>query len=260
MAEKDPQLETRKRARRRLVGAAALALVAAVVLPMVMDAEPRPLTEDIQIRIPNPDATAALSRSLPMKDVAKAEEPAKAAAEPAVPVEADGGSVKASAEPAAKAPKNVPAKSAMRPATAVEVKADKVAKPEPEPNPKSEAKPVVLDKPDKAEKAEKADKAESTDKPEKPAPAKPSEPKPSEPKSGEQFVVQLGVFSDSDNARRVRTKAKGLGFDSFSEPLKTADGEKLRVRAGPFASRAAAEAARAKLSEAGLAGVVTVKQ
>ena len=258
MAEKDPQLETRKRARRRLVGAAALALVAAVVLPMVMDAEPRPLTEDIQIRIPNPDATAALSRPLPMKDAPKAEEPAKAAAEPAVPVEADGGSVKASAEPAAKTPKNDPAKSALKPAAAVEVRADKVAKAEPTPNPQSEAKPVVLEKPDKvekAEKADKADKAESTDKPEKSAPAKSIEPK-----SAEQFVVQLGVFSDSDNARRVRTKAKGLGFDSFSEPLKTADGEKIRVRAGPFASRAAAEAARAKLSEAGLAGVVTVKQ
>ena len=204
-----------------------------------------------------------------MKDAAKAEEPAKAAAEPVVPLEADGGSVKASAEPAAKAPKNDPAKSAPKAAAAVEVKADKVAKAELKPNPQSEAKPVVLEKlekaekPEKAEKADKADKAESTDKPEKsekPATAKSGEPKSSELKTGEQFVVQLGAFSDSDNARRVRTKAKGLGFDSFSEPLKTADGEKLRVRAGPFASRAAAEAARAKLSEAGLVGVVTVKQ
>lgn len=252
MAEKDPQLETRKRARRRLVGATALALIAAVVLPMVMDAEPRPLTEDIQIRIPNPDATAALSRPLPMKGAAKTEEPAKAAAEPEVPVEADGGSVKASAEPAAKAQKNDPAKSAVKPEAAIEVKADKVAKAEPKPNPKSEAKPVVLEKRDKAEKA---DKTESSDKAEKPGTAKPVDPK-----SSEQFVVQLGAFSDSENARRVRTKAKGLGFDSFSEPLKTADGEKLRVRAGPFASRAAAEDARAKLSEAGLVGVVTVKQ
>lgn len=45
----------KKRARRRLIGAAALALLAAVVLPMVMDHEPAPPLKDIQVRIPAPD-------------------------------------------------------------------------------------------------------------------------------------------------------------------------------------------------------------
>ncbi|WP_341648746.1 hypothetical protein [Thauera humireducens] len=45
-------LEIKKRARRRLVGAVALALLAAVVLPMMMDQEPRPASGDIQITIP----------------------------------------------------------------------------------------------------------------------------------------------------------------------------------------------------------------
>ena len=60
MAEIDPegQLELKKRARRRLVGAVALALLAIIVLPMVMDQEPKPLTQDIAIRIPNKDAGA----------------------------------------------------------------------------------------------------------------------------------------------------------------------------------------------------------
>lgn len=48
----DDNLELKKRARRRLVGAAALALLAAIVLPMVMDQEPRPLNQDVQIQIP----------------------------------------------------------------------------------------------------------------------------------------------------------------------------------------------------------------
>lgn len=58
-ASLDEQLALKKRARRRLVGAAALALLAAIVLPMVMDHEPRPANPDIQIRIPSQETGAA---------------------------------------------------------------------------------------------------------------------------------------------------------------------------------------------------------
>ena len=49
----DPELQLKKRARRRLVGAAALALLAVIVLPMVMDHDPRPPVQDIQVKIPS---------------------------------------------------------------------------------------------------------------------------------------------------------------------------------------------------------------
>ena len=48
----DAQLQLKKRARRRLVGAVAFAGLAAVILPMVMDEEPKQQVQDIQIRIP----------------------------------------------------------------------------------------------------------------------------------------------------------------------------------------------------------------
>ncbi|HWJ96347.1 MAG TPA: SPOR domain-containing protein, partial [Telluria sp.] len=48
----DPVLPEKKRARRRLVGAIALALAAAVGLPMLLDSEPKPLAGDIAIQIP----------------------------------------------------------------------------------------------------------------------------------------------------------------------------------------------------------------
>jgi DedD protein len=51
----DPQLHLKKKARRRLVGAVAIAGLAAVVLPMVMDEEPKQVVQDIQIRIPGQD-------------------------------------------------------------------------------------------------------------------------------------------------------------------------------------------------------------
>lgn len=51
----DEATQLKKRARRRLIGAAALALFAAIILPMVMDTQPASPLRDIQVRIPSPD-------------------------------------------------------------------------------------------------------------------------------------------------------------------------------------------------------------
>ncbi len=70
----------KKRARRRLVGAAALALLAAIVLPIVMDHEPRPANQDIQVRIPSQDApTGIAAKVLPGKPTATPLPPANEA-------------------------------------------------------------------------------------------------------------------------------------------------------------------------------------
>jgi DedD protein len=66
-ATPDGQLELKKRARRRLVGAAALALLAAILLPMVMDHEPRQPAQDVQVRIPSQDASGIAAKILPNK-------------------------------------------------------------------------------------------------------------------------------------------------------------------------------------------------
>lgn len=51
----DDELNLRRKARRRLIGAIALTLAVVVILPMVLDSEPKPNTQDIDLRIPNPD-------------------------------------------------------------------------------------------------------------------------------------------------------------------------------------------------------------
>ena len=55
MDDNDAQLHIKKRARRRLVGAIFFVSVVAVVLPMVMDHEPRQTVQDVEIRIPGQD-------------------------------------------------------------------------------------------------------------------------------------------------------------------------------------------------------------
>ena len=74
-------------------------------------------------------------------------------------------------------------------------------------------------------------------------PSVPAKPLASNGKPQRQFVVQMGVFSDVDNARALNEKLKEAGVPSRIE---------AKVQVGPFKSRAEADAARRKLAELGL--------
>ncbi|MCX9155141.1 SPOR domain-containing protein [Niveibacterium sp. 24ML] len=231
MADNDTQTELKKRARRRLVGAAALALLAAIVLPLVMEHEPKQAGQDIQIRIPSQEGANFASRviqgggpapakpSLPPEDDAavSAVKPSNAVPMPPSPVEAP---------PAATELSNVaPPKATEKPVEKPSVAQDAPAK-----------KPEAIVKRDEAQRAAailSGEKALAAD------------------ASG--YVVQLGVFKDANNAASVKGKAKAQGVSAYAENL----GDKTRVRAGPFATREAADAAAAKLRKAGLTAVVT---
>jgi len=52
----EEELQLRRRARRRLIGAVVLTTAVVVLLPMVLDSEPRPIGEDIAVQIPSPGA------------------------------------------------------------------------------------------------------------------------------------------------------------------------------------------------------------
>ena len=77
MAESQDVNTLRRRGRRRLVGAIALVLLAAIILPMVFDPEPRPSAPPVSVRIPGEDE-ASFSPKLTPKAVTPS-----AAAEPA---------------------------------------------------------------------------------------------------------------------------------------------------------------------------------
>jgi DedD protein len=89
-----------------------------------------------------------------------------------------------------------------------------------------------------------------------PAPAQPvgkAEQERAQATIGDQtWIVSLDAFSNATNVKQLRTKLSAAGVNSYTEPVKTNKGELTRVRAGPFASREAAEKARAKLNAMGL--------
>lgn len=81
----DDELNLRRKARRRLIGASALTLAVVVILPMVLDSEPKPDTQDIDLRIPNPEKVGEFVPSVAVSDVPEA---LRAAGSGVVPVSA----------------------------------------------------------------------------------------------------------------------------------------------------------------------------
>jgi DedD protein len=213
----EEELQLKKRARRRLIGAIALVAAVAAVLPMVLDSEPKPTSQEINIQIPSPDAKGGFTSKVapvpvPGRPADKAALAAKAAATateapPAMP------------EPAPEAQKETPA---------------------PAPKPKPALEKAAAKPPEKTpEKApEKVEKSAAI----KPGPGT--------------FFIQVIALSEVDKAKQVQQQINEAGIRSYTEVVAAGTGKVTRVRAGPFATRDEAERARTKLQGIGLEGKV----
>jgi len=86
----------------------------------------------------------------------------------------------------------------------------------------------------------------------KPAPAPaPAVPAASEPAAAAEgrFAVNLGIYADKGHADALVAKLKKSGFAAYDEATDYQGKPALRVRVGPFATRAAAESARLKIKQ-----------
>jgi DedD protein len=258
----DPVLPEKKRARRRLVGAIALALAVAVGLPMLLDSEPKPLAGDIAIEIPSKDKAGPL----PMPSDPDARPDAVAAAD-----SVDKGEEIVDPKAAARAPAPRPdvtevaevhTPSAAQEHTAhADAPKEAAVKPEPKSEPKSEHKPA------------RAAEAKAPEKTEKSAPraAAKAEDKPAthdrqhddaaralallEGKQadkahdgGEKLTWQVAALASQEKVAELQAKLRAAGIHSFTEKLERSSGELIRVKVGPY-SKDEADKVRAKLAK-----------
>lgn len=86
-----------------------------------------------------------------------------------------------------------------------------------------------------------------------PKPAQPAAPEAAKPVPGQaangRFFVHLGVYSAKKNADDLVASLKSAGFPAFAEASEFQGKPAERVRVGPFADRAAAEAARLRIKQ-----------
>lgn len=241
-------------ARRRLIGAALLLGVGIVGFPLLFETQPRPIPVDIPIDIPSRESAAPLvtpaSRTASARsDVVRAPvlEPAtsqatRAASAPATPRLQPVASAPAVANRASEAkpePKPVP-----KPET----------KPEPKPAPKPEVKPEAKPEPKPAPKP-----AETKPEP-KPVP-KPTETKPA-PKPTEaaadngRFVVQVGAYLEVQAARDARQKLESMGYKTYTQVIESDTGRRIRVRVGPYPTKAEADKIATRIKSSGMQAAV----
>ena len=251
-------LQLKKQARRRLIGAIALALFGVITLPMVMDSQPRPAAPEIQVHIPSQDGPGFTTKSNP------------SAASKSMPVPLTGSSTKTdtvaainpvtkesgSDEPGAKGTlaKDLETKKVADTASATgtqkspsvdSLAADKapVAKPKtgatkPPESPKKLVEPATVD------------------------PKPTDEPRALAALTGTEglsapWIVQLGAYKEAGNVKVLMTKVKEMKIPVSAEKFESAQGPRVRVKAGPFATRAEAEKAQARIRTIGVVGVLS---
>ena len=277
--------EVRARARTRLMGATVLLLIGVIGFPLLFETQPRPIPVDLPIEIParnapgvvdasshagtrsvaspaatGPAASAARGRvpesvsydsrtsaPVPASEPATPPSPNRsafaslAAALTSSPARTNDPSASAAAAASSTVAQTKPAAKPARPAASPAAVA--ASKPTPAPHltmPPPTLPPAVTSRPPPA--AILADTAA----------AKPSDAAA----NGGRFVVQVGAFLDDAKVRDTRAKVEKLGMKTYTQPVDTPTGKRIRVRVGPYATKAEADKIAAKLKGDGLQAVV----
>ncbi len=217
----------RVRARRRLIGAAVLVAVGVVGFPLIFETQPRPIPVDLPIEIPRKEAAPPLV--VPTREPLSQAEPAPASA----PTTAEDAAIAPIAPSVAEKPVEKPVDK-----LPVEKPAAKLAE---KPAEKATEKPVerAVDKPKATNDGARAQALLDGKEP-----------------AAARYIVQVGAYGENKAAQEMRGKVEKLGLKTYAQAVDTAEGKRIRVRLGPFATRDEAERASAKLKGAGLPGAI----
>jgi len=211
----DPELPQKQRARRRLIGAVVLVGTAVIVLPVVFDAKPRPVTDAVAVQIQGQPIDRSAKASADEPKVASrrsASRGANASADQAQALDQGEEVVASNDTPAATAPAPTAAQN---------------NSPAAKPTPPADNKPAV--------------------KPAQQAAA------PSADANGGKFILLIGAFADEKRASNWLGKLKGEKIPGYIEHKKVPEkGDLALLRAGPFNDRASAEAAQKRAEQIGL--------
>lgn len=239
----------RRRAMHRLIGAAVLVLAGVIGFPLVFDNQPRPIPVDLPIDIVDKSKARPLTPPQPVGVPVTASGPP-----PAQPAAAKGAVQEPeparSAQPVALAPAApAPASAATSPVPAQTPAAAGAA-----PGATAPAGALAQD----ARRAQALLEARPVPaaSPAQAAPAAAAGAGNAAAVSSARFVVQVGAFSDAAKVREVRRKVEASGLKTYTQVVTTADGDRTRVRVGPFADRAEADKAAARIRKLDLSAAI----
>jgi len=230
-AEPDAVAAARTRARRRLIGAAVLLGIGVVGFPLLFETQPRPVPVNIPIEIPRKDGAPPLAPPGPSPVLSAASAAVvvpDADVPPARPPEiteraADAGrdvTPPAERETVAAAPKPAAA-AASKPAAAPSRPA---------------TGPVAATQDGARAEALLNGQAASA--------------------AAGRMVVQVGAYTEPAKLKEARQKVEQLGFKTYTQVVEVDGGKRTRVRVGPFATKAEADKAAARIKASGLPAAI----
>ena len=257
----------RRRARHRLAGAAVLVLVAVIGFPLLFDTQPRPVSVDAPITIPDKDRVAPLrgpgagsgsrgsvSTSASLGDreeiVAPSASGARASAAAAAPAARP---AERSADDDARARREAEAKAKREDES--KAKRDEEAKAKREEESKARRDEEAKAKREAEQRAQREEAARARALLEGRAKPPTATTADASADTG-RFIIQIGAYAEADAVREVRQQAERAGVKTYTQVVDTKDGKRTRVRVGPYPSRAEAEKAAAALKKAGLGGSI----
>ena len=212
----------RTRARHRLIGASVLVLLGVIGFPLLFDSQPRPISVDIPIEIPDKNTVKPLGSS----------PPSTPASQVIVETEAGTKPVESASVPAPE-PKAAPVVAVAKPA---EKPADKPA-------------PKVAPPANDGAKAQALLEGKAV---EQPASTSASASAP----ATSRFVVQIGAYSDAVKAHEARVKLEKAGLKTYTQVVLPKEGKRIRVRVGPFESKAEADKVAEKIRKLDLPAAI----
>jgi len=268
----DAMREVRARARTRLMGATVLLLVGVIGFPLLFETQPRPIPVDLPIEIPARNAPGVvdasshaagrhLASAAPLAASGPAPESVSYDARPSAPQAASTPATSASGQRSAFSSLAAALSSSSgNPGTAPDSAAyiapsmgGKPAKPGPASTAIATAKPAtashaagpVLPPPVASKPSPAAILADT-------GAASP----PEAAANGGRFVIQVGAFLEEAKVRETRAKVEKLGMKTYTQPVETPTGKRIRVRVGPVATKAEADKLASRLKADGLQAVV----
>ena len=270
----------RKRAKHRLIGSAVLVLAGIIGFPLLFDTQPRPVAMDIPIEIPS------RNKVVPPASLNAASATVVAAVGPSTPLpSAQPASPAASVPVGSPKPAQLSAGEKVAAAASLDAKEEIIADKKPL-APVLPAQSAIKIEAKTAPKVEAKVDSKPAAKPAEPAPQDDGararallEGRSSPPASVAKLaaidsvaaapivaagtemrlIVQVGAFADVEKAREVRMKLEKAGFKTYTQVAETTAGKRIRVRVGPFATKAEADKAASKIKRLDLqASILTL--
>lgn len=261
----DPQLPQKKRARRRLVGSITLVVAAIIVLPMIFESEPKPVSPNLQIDIPSRDKPAQIQTTeqtsqMPTTETAVApasDQVQQQAQAPSTPVATDATTATPPVQQSAPtqlaaANQSVVAQHAETPKDVAQASDADKQKKQAEAQLKAEKARQEKLKAEKArqEKA-KADKQKADAAGSDPIGQMIADKNAKTTTSGKQ-LIQVAALTSQQKVNELQAKLSKAGIRSHTQKVKSKNGEeRIRVRVGPL-SKSDADKTCSKLKGMGL--------